>query len=35
MLVFSAQNLVLFSVPKTGSTAMEVALKPWNLRPWL
>lgn len=29
MLVFSAQNLVLFSVPKTGSTAMEVALKPW------
>lgn len=29
MLIFSAQNLVLFSVPKTGSTAMEVALKPW------
>lgn len=29
MLVFSEQNLVLFSVPKTGSTAMEVALKPW------
>ncbi len=29
MLVFSDQNLVLFSVPKTGSTAMEVALKPW------
>jgi hypothetical protein len=29
MLVFSAQNLVLLSVPKTGSTAMEVALKPW------
>lgn len=29
MLVFSAQNLVLFSTPKTGSTAMEVALKPW------
>lgn len=29
MLVFSEQNLVLFSTPKTGSTAMEVALKPW------
>jgi hypothetical protein len=29
MLVFSEANLVLFSVPKTGSTAMEVALKPW------
>jgi hypothetical protein len=29
MLVFSDANLVLFSVPKTGSTAMEVALKPW------
>jgi hypothetical protein len=29
MLIFSEQNLVLFSVPKTGSTAMEVALKPW------
>ena len=29
MLVFSEQNLVLFSVPKTGSTAMEVVLKPW------
>ncbi|MEQ6201551.1 hypothetical protein ABMC88_00730 [Sulfitobacter sp. HNIBRBA2951] len=29
MLVFSQQNLVMFSVPKTGSTAMEVALKPW------
>lgn len=29
MLVFSEQNLVFFSVPKTGSTAMEVALKPW------
>ena len=29
MLVFSEQNLVLFAVPKTGSTAMEVALKPW------
>ena len=29
MLVFSAQNLVLLSVPKTGSTALEVALKPW------
>lgn len=29
MLVFTEQNLVLFSVPKTGSTAMEVALKPW------
>ncbi len=29
MLVFSKQNLVLFSTPKTGSTAMEVALKPW------
>lgn len=29
MLVFSEQNLVLLSVPKTGSTAMEVALKPW------
>ena len=29
MLIFSAQNLVLLSVPKTGSTAMEVALKPW------
>lgn len=29
MLVFSEQNLVLLSVPKTGSTAMETALKPW------
>ena len=29
MLVFSEQNLALFSTPKTGSTAMEVALKPW------
>jgi hypothetical protein len=29
MLVCSEQNIVLFSVPKTGSTAMEVALKPW------
>ena len=29
MLIFSEQNLVLFSVPRTGSTAMEVALKPW------
>ncbi len=29
MLVCSEQNLVLFSTPKTGSTAMEVALKPW------
>ncbi len=29
MLIFTEQNLVLFSVPKTGSTAMEVALKPW------
>jgi len=29
MLIFSEQNLVLFSVPKTGSTAMEAALKPW------
>lgn len=29
MLVFSEQNLVLFSVPKTGSTALEVTLKPW------
>ncbi|UWR23287.1 hypothetical protein [Sulfitobacter sp. S190] len=29
MLVFSQQNLVLLSVPKTGSTAMEAALKPW------
>lgn len=29
MLVFSEQNLVFFSVPKTGSTAMETALKPW------
>ena len=29
MLIFSEQNLVLFSIPKTGSTAMESALKPW------
>jgi len=29
MLVFSDQNLVMFSVPKTGTTAMESALKPW------
>ena len=29
MLIFSQANLVLFSVPKTGSTALEMALKPW------
>lgn len=29
MLIFSEQNLVMFSVPKTGSTALESALSSW------
>ncbi|MEX0285235.1 MAG: hypothetical protein AB3N23_11550 [Paracoccaceae bacterium] len=29
MLVFSEQNLAFIAVPKTGTTALEMALKPW------
>jgi hypothetical protein len=28
MLVFSKQNLVFLAVPKTGTTAIEMALRP-------